>query len=46
MSKQLVLMESHPEDIGLHEFSLDSLISILERTERTGDVKQIRELTK
>ena len=40
------LMKSHPEDIRLQEWSLDSLISILERTERHEDAKQIRELTK
>jgi hypothetical protein len=40
------LTKSHPEDIRLHESSLDSLISILERTERPEDAKQIRELTK
>lgn len=32
----LRLCIGNPEDIGLHEFGLYSLISVLERTERTG----------
>jgi len=38
------LMKFHPDDIRLHESSLDSLINILEETGRSDEAKKIREL--
>ena len=38
------LMESDPANIRLHESSLESIVSILERTGKNEDAKMIKEL--
>ena len=38
------LMESNPEDIRLHDSSLNNLVDILERTDRADEARDVKKL--